>query len=474
MRLSLRLFIVTLMLAAVFGLAAPSALAQCTNCLVKLNLPPVEVATLDNDSEGIPGTSLLTDYVQGPNGTPIAPGFDLQAQAYNAWCVDLPAAPLFGSFRVTSPISTLDPALAMYSPNWAKVNYVLNHRTGMDYHDVQRVIWILLGQQANIVPGFPEFGNSAALLADANANGAGFVPGPGQIMGVIMPVDGFNGGAQDTMLELRVPQCGTIGDYVWTDSNNNGMQDGGEFGINGVTVQLKNSLGQVIATAITGFTPAGYPSLNPAPGAPGYYQFTGLCAGLYTVQVDSQPALVNYIPAMTLVGGNRAIDSNLHTGSVVELATDHSIDETIDFGYVAPTTPPSATCLSISGLVQGVAMVPTAAMVGSGGIGSNYSFSSADLPAGLVMAANGSISGTPTVSGNITYHVAISDNNGHTGTINCSMTIAPPPVSATCLSISGLVQGVAMVPTAAMVGSGGIGSNYSFSSADLPAGLVMA
>ena len=60
----------------------------------------------------------------------------------------------------------------------------------------------------------------------------------------------------------------------------------------------------------------------------------------------------------------------------------------------------------------------------SGGTGGPYTFASADLPAGLTMAANGSISGTPTVNGNFTYHVTVTDKDGHTGSITCS--VAPP------------------------------------------------
>jgi hypothetical protein len=37
-------------------------------------------------------------------------------------------------------------------------------------------------------------------------------------------------------------QQATLGDRVWEDSNGNGVQDSGEQGLNGVTVDLKDSL----------------------------------------------------------------------------------------------------------------------------------------------------------------------------------------------------------------------------------------
>lgn len=45
----------------------------------------------------------------------------------------------------------------------------------------------------------------------------------------------------------------SIGDRVWCDANKNGVQDFGEVGIAGVTVQLKNSNGAVIQTDTTDF-----------------------------------------------------------------------------------------------------------------------------------------------------------------------------------------------------------------------------
>ena len=74
----------------------------------------------------------------------------------------------------------------------------------------------------------------------------------------------------------------SLGDFVWNDVNANGIQDSNDLtsnGINGVLVDLKNSGGTVIATTTTGNNPVG--------GVPGYYQFSGLLQGSYTVVIDS-------------------------------------------------------------------------------------------------------------------------------------------------------------------------------------------
>ena len=121
---------------------------------------------------------------------------------------------------------------------------------------------------------------------------------------------------------------GAIGDYVWYDANGNGVQDAGEPGINGVTVDLYDSTGtNLLATTTTAY--GGPNNVN------GYYQFTGLSAGSYVVVVDSTTLPPNYTPTTSSVGSNFAIDSN-GSPAPVTLPTDSSVDETIDFGYVSP------------------------------------------------------------------------------------------------------------------------------------------
>jgi hypothetical protein len=48
------------------------------------------------------------------------------------------------------------------------------------------------------------------------------------------------------------------------------------------------------------------------------------------------------------------------------------------------------------------------------------------------MSSNGTISGTPTVSGTFNYTVTVTDAAGNTGTYNCSVTIAPPSTANVC------------------------------------------
>ena len=67
---------------------------------------------------------------------------------------------------------------------------------------------------------------------------------------------------------------GSVGDRVWLDSNGNGVQDAGEAGINGVTVQLLDASNNVVGTATT--------------SGDGNYTFNNLAPGTYTVRVSGR------------------------------------------------------------------------------------------------------------------------------------------------------------------------------------------
>lgn len=87
----------------------------------------------------------------------------------------------------------------------------------------------------------------------------------------------------------------TIGDRVWEDKNANGIQDDGEAGIVGATVQLKDANGKVVQTTQT--------------GADGKYSFAA-DAGTYTVAVTAPKG---YVFTTANAGTDTAIDSNVNS-----------------------------------------------------------------------------------------------------------------------------------------------------------------
>lgn len=127
-----------------------------------------------------------------------------------------------------------------------------------------------------------------------------------------------------------------IGDFVWQDNNGNGIQDGGEPGINGVRVTISpgyysnpldpNSFVTSVVTA------------NGPGDANGYYLFSGVdCQVNYTIAID-----FSTVPAglqATAIGvGAANSDSNNPQGTVVNLPLTgfNYVDDTIDFGFIAP------------------------------------------------------------------------------------------------------------------------------------------
>ncbi|MBK9362042.1 MAG: carboxypeptidase regulatory-like domain-containing protein [Rubrivivax sp.] len=123
----------------------------------------------------------------------------------------------------------------------------------------------------------------------------------------------------DATVIINTGALGSLGDRVWFDADADGVQDGGEAGIAGVTMRLEGDFdqnGTVDYTAIT------------VTGANGLYAFGGLPAGEYKVSVDNTTLPVSYVQTYDLDG----------------LATPHSAlgeltsgqnRTDFDFGYVA-------------------------------------------------------------------------------------------------------------------------------------------
>lgn len=87
---------------------------------------------------------------------------------------------------------------------------------------------------------------------------------------------------------------GQLGDRVWFDANNNGVQDGGEAGVPGVSVTLRNAAGATVATTVT--------------DRDGLYRFVNLADGTYSVQFSNLPA--GFVFAPRDLGGNDNTDSD--------------------------------------------------------------------------------------------------------------------------------------------------------------------
>jgi len=455
------LILSALLLAVAFSAAAVSSQAPCPGCLT-LNLPTaIQAAASPNPNTGILASTPQEGYfsvtLTGSGSTGSLPD-----GTYPGWCATQEAQTASVPSINYTPASTYSPALT--STQWNEVNWILNNKQAAGLAtvlDVQQAIWIVINGSASNASVTAQALASAALSPAAQ----NFVPAFGQVMGVLLT---NTSGFQNILVEVHNTGC-AIGDFVWNDINNNGLQDTDEPGINGVTVTLTDSAGNLVAT-VTGPAPANYGFMTAGSG--GYYQFGGLCAGSYTVAIaNTQSALTGYAPTTTQAGNGQypTTDSNVNPSSVTLPTTTGSItDETIDFGYYA-TAPPTSNCAVINA-VQNVAITPVT-MIASGGAGGPYTLTATNLPPGLTIDSNGTISGTPTLSGTFNYTITIKDAAGITGTFNCSVAVAPPP-SATCVAINA-VQNMPIAPVT-LTGTGGVGGPYTFSATGLPTGLAMS
>ncbi len=113
----------------------------------------------------------------------------------------------------------------------------------------------------------------------------------------------------------------SLGDRVWLDYDGDGVQDAGEVGINGVTVQLLDTAGNVIASAVT--------------AGDGNYTFPNLLAGTYKVKVVSSTLPAGMAQTYDLDGSGTA-----HIATAAVNGGQSRTDA--DFGY-RPPAPGTAT-----------------------------------------------------------------------------------------------------------------------------------
>jgi hypothetical protein len=105
----------------------------------------------------------------------------------------------------------------------------------------------------------------------------------------------------------------SLGNRVWYDLNNNGVQDATELGVANVKVELLNSVGAVVNVPGTSTPYVVYTN------GLGEYLFTGLPAGDYTVRFSRFPA--GYTSSTANTGTNDAIDADASFAGISATAT---------------------------------------------------------------------------------------------------------------------------------------------------------
>src|ERR1017187_7738974 len=148
----------------------------------------------------------------------LAPG------VYASWCAaaQTPLLPGIEGFDYFGSVySSSDPNLNLYlAPDtantnvlvgpdvWKEVNYLLNHRAGYNFWDVQGALWHFVGGPAVATPPYPYFNQVAVsqLISDTISNAPAWCPQPGDKVAVVVSL---TWAVDNQILIIEMPCPGT-------------------------------------------------------------------------------------------------------------------------------------------------------------------------------------------------------------------------------------------------------------------------
>jgi hypothetical protein len=202
-------------------------------------------------------------------------------------------------------------------------------------------------------------------------------------------------------------------------------------------------------------------SLNASGGtAPYTWSATGLPAGL----ILGSNGILSGTPTVT---GSSSI-----TFTVADSASPAlTAKVTLSISVTAAIQPLTITSTGLAGATSNK---PYSASLDASGGTAPYSWSATGLPAGLTLASNGIISGTPTTPGSSSLTFTVADSASPTltakVTLSISVTAAIQPLTITS---SGLAGATSNKPYSASLDASGGTAPYTWSATGLPAGLTL-
>ncbi len=229
---SLNLTARALLLGLLFSLGSLRPASAQSNCCLTFPDYPGNAATFVLAAPW----ALSGDYTPGHNSAYFAVDVttgnaQVPAGAYLAWCADAETDIDPGPLAYNTLLySTCNPDLNQFLPTnrpasvyvtpevWHQVNYLLNHKQGQYFWDVQIAIWSLVGgpAPADYFTGYPyPDANIKAIdqmVADAQTNAAAWQLPCGGTIAVIAEVQDWATPVQLVILEVPCTTCGTTHD----------------------------------------------------------------------------------------------------------------------------------------------------------------------------------------------------------------------------------------------------------------------
>jgi len=132
-------------------------------------------------------------------------------------------------------------------------------------------------------------------------------------------------GENDLTWDAGVYQLASIGDFVWWDQDEDGVQDANEPGLQGVTVTLKNAAGSSIGTTTT--------------DANGAYSFTDLTPGTYSVSFTLPGSDWSFSPQDQGSDDSKDSDADTASGNTATVTLNSGQQNTTrDAGMTLPSS----------------------------------------------------------------------------------------------------------------------------------------